>query len=256
MSDYSDLILTSSPVGYWRLNETSGTTATDLSGGAYHGTYTGGFTLDQPGLIDQDATSKSVGLDGADGRIPLVAGVPAAVHGSSAATVEAWINADAIPSTGGVIALSTGTNDGCVINVLSPTTLSFGGRSVAADAFQGETVAVASQVGKTAHLVTVCDYANDKIYGYLNGVKVVDKVVTFANVTFTYAVDLYYGNIGTGSTAANFLDGRIGDVAIYPTALSGPTILSHYEAGPAQPESRQRIKTTIQGYYSIHHLGI
>ena len=34
-----------SPVGYWKLNETSGTQATDYSGNGRHGTYTGSYTL-------------------------------------------------------------------------------------------------------------------------------------------------------------------------------------------------------------------
>lgn len=42
-------ILSLSPQGYWKLDETSGTTATDSSGNARHGTYTGtigtGYTL-------------------------------------------------------------------------------------------------------------------------------------------------------------------------------------------------------------------
>ena len=37
----SDAILALNPVGYWKLNETSGTQATDYSGNARHGTYSG-----------------------------------------------------------------------------------------------------------------------------------------------------------------------------------------------------------------------
>ena len=38
-------ILALSPVGYWKLNETSGTTATDYSGNARNGTYSGSYAL-------------------------------------------------------------------------------------------------------------------------------------------------------------------------------------------------------------------
>lgn len=42
----ADAITALSPVGYWKLDESSGTTATDSSGNARHGTYTGsGYTL-------------------------------------------------------------------------------------------------------------------------------------------------------------------------------------------------------------------
>jgi len=46
---YEDAVLALSPVAYWRLDETSGTTANDKTGN-HPGTYQGGFTLDQAPL--------------------------------------------------------------------------------------------------------------------------------------------------------------------------------------------------------------
>ena len=46
---YDTEILADSPVGYWKLNETSGTTAYDSSGNGNNGTLHGGITLNQPG---------------------------------------------------------------------------------------------------------------------------------------------------------------------------------------------------------------
>lgn len=40
-----EAILAQSPYGYWKLDETSGTTATDSSGNGRHGTYSGTYTL-------------------------------------------------------------------------------------------------------------------------------------------------------------------------------------------------------------------
>ncbi len=42
---YKDLVLEDAPVGYWRLNETSGTTAVDSSGNNRNGTYVNGERL-------------------------------------------------------------------------------------------------------------------------------------------------------------------------------------------------------------------
>lgn len=64
----ADAILALSPVGYWPLTETTGTTANDLSGNGRNGTYTGAYTLAGAGghavfsggyvsLGDQDAWS-------------------------------------------------------------------------------------------------------------------------------------------------------------------------------------------------------
>lgn len=44
-STFSDLILSMNPVGYWPLDETSGTTAVDHSGNGLNGTYENTFTL-------------------------------------------------------------------------------------------------------------------------------------------------------------------------------------------------------------------
>ena len=49
------------PAAYWRLDETSGTSATDSTGGRT-GTYTGGYTLNQTGALS-DVTDKAVSLE-------------------------------------------------------------------------------------------------------------------------------------------------------------------------------------------------
>lgn len=58
---YRDLILSHSPLGYWRLGETSGTTAADSSGNGRNGTYTGTYTLNRPSLIPSDSANAAFG---------------------------------------------------------------------------------------------------------------------------------------------------------------------------------------------------
>lgn len=57
LSDYEDEILALNPVGYWRLDETSGTVATDLSSNANHGTYEDNYVLGETPLMIQSGTS-------------------------------------------------------------------------------------------------------------------------------------------------------------------------------------------------------
>ena len=56
---YLSTILADGPKGYWKFDDTSGTTALDSSGGARHGTYTvrvaPGFTLGQTSLLAADS---------------------------------------------------------------------------------------------------------------------------------------------------------------------------------------------------------
>lgn len=66
-------------IGYWPLNDTSGTTATDKSGNARNGTYEGGFVLGAAGIGDGQT---AVTLDGTNGRVDLLQ--------SSAALASAW----------------------------------------------------------------------------------------------------------------------------------------------------------------------
>jgi len=98
MSHYTSVILADSPIRYYRLGESSGTTATDLGSQAINGTYTGGFTLAQTGLIVNEAAAKSVTLNGASGYVSaLTTGLPT---GHQAWSLEAWINMASVPGSG------------------------------------------------------------------------------------------------------------------------------------------------------------
>ncbi len=61
---YRDLILSHAPLGYWRLGETSGATAADLSGNGRNGTYSGTYALNQPSMIPSDTSNGALGCLG------------------------------------------------------------------------------------------------------------------------------------------------------------------------------------------------
>lgn len=64
MSAVSDAVLALSPEGYWRLGETSGTTAADTSGHSRDGTYSGTYTLGSASLVPSDTSDKALSLAG------------------------------------------------------------------------------------------------------------------------------------------------------------------------------------------------
>jgi hypothetical protein len=70
MSIYSRTILSHSPAGYWRLGESSGSTAGDSSGNARSGSYVGGMTLGVVGAIAADNNSAII-LDGSSGYVSI-----------------------------------------------------------------------------------------------------------------------------------------------------------------------------------------
>ena len=51
---YSAEVLADSPLGYWRLGETSGTTLSDSSGNTRHGAYYGAPYLGRDSLLTSD----------------------------------------------------------------------------------------------------------------------------------------------------------------------------------------------------------
>jgi predicted ribosomally synthesized peptide with SipW-like signal peptide len=90
-SYYANAVLADNPVGFWRLNETSGTTATDLGSGAHNGTYNGGFTLGAPGPLQDPQTSPALNgaNDGSGGRVE--AGDIYGFTGNAPFSVELWV---------------------------------------------------------------------------------------------------------------------------------------------------------------------
>ncbi|MCL4392958.1 hypothetical protein M1145_02360 [Patescibacteria group bacterium] len=66
---YKQAVLANSPIGFWSLGETSGTTAYDLSGNSNNGTYTGGYTQGEQGPISNSNLGNSTLLNGANGYV-------------------------------------------------------------------------------------------------------------------------------------------------------------------------------------------
>jgi hypothetical protein len=66
-TSYQALVLSESPGAYWRLGESTGTTAVDETGTS-DGTYAGGHTLAVPGALADDPNT-AVDVDGSSGRI-------------------------------------------------------------------------------------------------------------------------------------------------------------------------------------------
>jgi trimeric autotransporter adhesin len=66
--DYGKAVFSSDPDFYWRLAETSGTTANDTGTNQLPGSYNGGFTLRGPSAVGVTG-DKSVTLKGVDGAV-------------------------------------------------------------------------------------------------------------------------------------------------------------------------------------------
>ena len=70
-NSYQSAVLANSPIGFWSLGETSGTTAYDLSGNSNNGTYTGGYTQGESGPISNSNLGNSTLFNGTSSYVNL-----------------------------------------------------------------------------------------------------------------------------------------------------------------------------------------
>lgn len=231
---YSSEVLADTPVGYWRLGEQSGTTASDSSGNARNGTYTGGFTLQAGGLIAEDAND-STSLNGTTGLVSLGTNIfPPVFSGKSQLTMEAWIRVNALPGATAAVChvpihLAVA---GFRITITSAGTIVVRGRSVSTDAEQIATVTPAvTLLNNIAHIVGVLDIPNDRIRVYYQGSLVLNATVAFANANWTVGTTPTIPDTIGNNNSIEFFNGIIDEVAFYDFELSATRILAHWNEG-------------------------
>src|SRR5262245_49840626 len=209
MSAYSDKGIADGAVAFWRLNETSGTTAVDIKGGN-NGTISGGVTLNQPGgTSDGD---KAMAFNGSTGTI-----VSSAMTIPAACTIEVWANTTA--STPSVFLPFISTRVAGAGVLLSNLNNKF---TVYVNEAGGQILASSPLINDGAwhHLVYVTDGAQTWLY--IDGLQRVQQSLIHNAQT---DVVRFARDTSTGYQAAT-----IDDVAIYPTALTAAQIKAHYDA--------------------------
>lgn len=225
-SAYETAVLADSPSVYYRLGESSGTTAVDDSGNGNDGTYQSSATLGATGALTGDSDT-AVSFDGStqDGVTASGAGLPS---GSSARTMEMWFK----------------TTSGS-----SPTLMAYGGsisnpyqgflvwldgsKTICGDA-GGSNVCIAAPYTLNDgnwHSTDVVYDGNVGVTIYIDGQDIgsgsfLSQLAT--TVPGSSGLDLA-GDLWSGDQ----LTGSLDEVAIYPTALSAAHINNHWRAGVA-----------------------
>src|SRR5690348_3162252 len=87
MSRYATAVLADCPLAYFRLDETSGTSANDISGNARTGTINGTMGYNAPGALKNDIDSSML-FDGSSAYIAL----PSALTQGTVGSWECWFN--------------------------------------------------------------------------------------------------------------------------------------------------------------------
>lgn len=214
LSYAATVLAESALVSYWRLNEASGTIATD-SKGTNNGTYTGGFTLNQAGAV---TGGRSVLLNGTTGFV----NVPdtASLEFTGAFSVEAWVNPTTQAAAYGIVGKWL-SSVGYVL-LVDPAV---GGKlelwlnGVHVDS----TTAPAVTAGSWNYVAATYDGANATVY--VNGSVVGGPTALAAPSSGTAAL-----NMGAYGGGLNNLNGSIAEIAVYNAALSSTRVAAHYAA--------------------------
>lgn len=228
--DYSSVVQSDKPVGYWRLDETAGVTAADSSGNAYNGTYNNTPTLAEPTALI-DGTGYSAYFNGNQAMLGqsvqyVEIASNAALQITGPITLETWVK-KAIGSDANFVRKGMD-----YLLVIQPAT-TFG--FMMSDGGGGWHICSQNgsypDDGDWHHVAAIADGTSHIIY--VDGV----AVKTCANTNFAQSTvnplrlgardDLWTTN----------LNGNLDETAVYNYALSAAQIKHHYEAGKNQLSS-------------------
>jgi Concanavalin A-like lectin/glucanases superfamily len=238
---YDDAVAASSPLSYWRLDETSGTSAADQVG-SRPGTYTGGYTLGQSPALRSTGTSTT--FNGSTGYV----NVPyAAALNPAAVTVEAWVYPTGGAGTWRAVASSwknaSGIRAGYWLGINASNQWQF---SVAQNT-NGETDALTTPVTLNTWTHLVGTLSGTTLSLYVNG-----TLQATATGTYTAAPSPTEFRIGSeylGGVGGSFFPGSIDEVAVYGSALSAATVRTHYNTGRCYADDV--FKDSPAGYWRL-----
>ncbi|MBE9248627.1 transporter substrate-binding domain-containing protein [Dolichospermum sp. LEGE 00240] len=224
---------TPNAIAHWRLNESSGTTATNIGtlGTTVNGTYVGSPTLNNPGLV---AGSTGVKFDGVNDGIAIPDHNNINLLATTARSIELWFKADDLTGKQ-VIYEEGGTGSGLNI-YLDGDQLKLGAWSGNAGEW------LATQVVKDNKYHVVLSFDQGNLTGYLNG-------ESFGTVTTSFtSIPVHSEDIGIGymkqdtrlsdtvrlTGDGNYFNGVIDEVALYNVGLSPERAIANYASGFTQ----------------------
>jgi autotransporter-associated beta strand protein len=225
---YTAVVVADGPVSYWRLGETNGSLAYDAIGGNL-GQYVN-VALKQPGyaLTDPDTSIGLPAVNTSRGYVQVTNYVPFTFGGASAFTLEAWVNFTNVNAgVQRIFSTFSGSSPswGYAFGIKDPNTLRFT-TSTVQDADQSLSHALVA--GLWYHIV--CTSSAGQYHFYVNGAEAGSGTGIIGSGNTGVSVPLQLGaNPGT-YPAAEQVNGRIDEVAIYNYALNSTQVTNHYSA--------------------------
>lgn len=216
---YTDEVLADSPIGYWRLGESSGPTcASEVNSPTLDGTAVNSPTFGVAGALGESGDSDTAVSFGASQYVSFTA--DALFEVGDVLTAEAWIKRAATGTTGRVI-IDQGANSVYLAIKDSSDLIAVAKNGVA---YIAQSTVAITDTSTWHHIVYTKNGSTNAIY--IDGTDVTDLL---GNQTLSNKNDF--------SIAAKLDDagetgiGGIDEVAFYDTALSAARVLAHYRAG-------------------------
>lgn len=220
-SDYAAAVLAKNPVGYWRLDDTTGTVAPDLGSIGRNGQITGGVTLGSAGAIPG---STAMTFNGTNGFLNMGSGYSPINSTDKVFSVEAWVKVAPGASTG------SGSLDRMIITRLRTSGFELELDNDNKPKFQffpasGPTVVINSSVavddGEWHHIVGTKGTSYSRIY--------VDGSIRASGPAPTGLRGGSSFGIGRDANASNgYFNGSLDEVALYDSSLTTGEVRENY----------------------------
>lgn len=225
---YMTAVLADTPQAYLRLNETSGTTATDIGGNARVFTYTASVvTLGVTGLLPGDSDKAVQIASGSPSATYPVLSVDGTWMDATNWSVEFWMKT----TSGGTVASTLPwacRDDGAGNRMWDLHMAVIADGKMSAQAWVVNTATTATSTNRlddgVAHHV-VATYDGTTLRLYVDSVLNDSAAVSGANSNVTSEIKL-----GHHAGAGNLADGVMDEFAYYSTALPASRIAAHYAA--------------------------
>jgi hypothetical protein len=228
-AQYSATIIADGPIGYWRLGEPQTTAvAADASGNNRNGTYTRSVVSGVNGAIvgDPDTAATFDGLT-TSVVVPAIGSDP--FNMANSFTFEAWVIND---GQGGTPRSPLGR----IVSRGWPGRFGYGWGILASDGMRFTTYGVKDYDSSLTvvprdnawHYVAVVFDSTNTATFFLDGVQT--DAISASNPVVLTDLDLIIGR-NPASTAEEFFNGNIDEVAIYNVELTAAQIAAHFKAG-------------------------
>ena len=234
---YKTTVFSDSPFAYWRLGETSGTTADNIGslGSILHGIYQSGVTLPETGLIIGD-TNPAAGFDGINHYVMIPSHSSIEAGGPyPAKTVELWFKASDPIATGKHVLYEQGGDKNGLNIYLDGSSLYVGAFATPLGSTYGTWVNTPVVADTIYHVVLVFDGGSQTVTGYLNGTSFGTAATNFTQIEYASRGNgiggvnnytLFHDGAYQFPTGDNFF-GVIDEVTLYNRVLAQSRIQLH-----------------------------